>query len=88
MKTETVEVVDSFEPEILLYVEKGTDIIYEVQLFERFVLLRIATPSLQNGVQKMTHKAFERGYEEFIGDPEEARMVLENGIFELTTYRK
>lgn len=58
-------------PETLLFVEIGTDLIYECQLYENFVLFRSATPGFEDTLRKYDYPSFHRQFREFYGDPEE-----------------
>lgn len=54
---------------MILYKEKETDLLFEVQLFEDFVLLR---PALQSdGMEKLDLLEFSKRFDEFWGNPME-----------------
>lgn len=54
---------------MILYKEKETDLLYEVQLFEDFVLIR---PALQTeGLEKLDLIEFIKRFDEFWGNPTE-----------------
>lgn len=54
---------------MILYKEKETDLLYEVQLFEDFALVR---PALQDtGLDKLDLMEFIKRFDEFWGNPTE-----------------
>jgi hypothetical protein len=59
--------------EIRLYVERQSGIIYEVQLFDNFVLMRPATVGYESMLRKLSLATFSTSYEEFEGDPKTVR---------------
>ena len=59
-----------------IYVETATGIIYEVQFFETFCLVRPAAFHMFAGIQKMGHVEFSGRFVEYNGDIEEVRDYL------------
>lgn len=69
--------VSGYEPEISFYTEKGTRFIYEVQFFKDFVLVRPASPDFASALRQLSLAEFEEEFEEFWGDPQQVRDILE-----------
>lgn len=64
------------EPFIYYYVERLTGLMYEAQFFTGFVLVRSATPMFRAGsLQKMSSIAFDKTFEEYLGDPHFAKAI-------------
>lgn len=73
---ETPEGVDDVFPDI--YVETATNMLYEVHMFDTFVLARIASPNQYAGVRKLTHVEFSGEFHEYGGDPQAVKDYLRN----------
>lgn len=54
---------------ILYYVERDTSLLYEVQLFEKFVMLKPAGADIEKPVTRLPLRIFEKRFREFWGDP-------------------
>jgi hypothetical protein len=59
-----------------IFVETATSIIYEVQMFDTFCLVRPASPNMYGGIRKLSHVQFSGEFHEFGGDVEEVRDML------------
>ena len=77
-----------------LYVERASGFIFEVKLFEEFVMLRPATPGFERQVSRLSHGEFADRFDELLADPSPIWAMLaefdtppdENGI--ISTERK
>jgi hypothetical protein len=74
--TEEDEGIDDNDLFHEIYVETATGIIYEVQFFETFCLVRPAAFHMYAGIQKMGHVEFSGRFVEYSGDIEEVRDYL------------
>ena len=54
---------------MMIYTERDTSLLYEVQLFNEFVLVRPASPGFGDVVERLGHDEFMDRFEEFWGDP-------------------
>jgi hypothetical protein len=86
------EELDPEEPMLYLYVEKSTNYIYVVQMFDDFVLFRPATPGFETVVRKMTMVDFADKFEEFGGNYDEFNNFVRGHVpwdeQPLTVYRR
>lgn len=64
-------------PETTLYTEKATRLLYEVQFYDDFVLVRPASPFFYAAIAKMPYAEFENDYEEFAGDHGKVKKYIE-----------
>lgn len=53
---------------VLHYVDKNNQLIYEVQVLSDCVLVRPATPALYKMIERLTMEEFDNRFEEFYGD--------------------
>lgn len=58
------------------YVETSTKLIYEVKLFDRFAFVRPANPWFYTAIRKVDIKEFEEEFEQYLGDPDQMRQVV------------
>lgn len=67
--------VDETEDDLFreIYVETATGLLYEVQMFDTFCLVRIASPWMYPQIRKFNHVDFSGKFHEYAGDPEEVR---------------
>lgn len=72
------------EPNIVLYVERSTGLIYEAQLFTTCVIYRPATLGFQDVLKKVSHSEFVKEFDEFLGNPREFYAVREGQVETLT----
>lgn len=56
-----------------VYVETATGFLYEVQMFDTFCLVRLASPNMYAGIRKFSHVEFSGKFHEYTGDPDELR---------------
>lgn len=56
---------------VLLYVERTTNLIYEIQGFDDFVLARPVTRALASMIRKMSYNDLAREFTEYLGNPQE-----------------
>lgn len=63
-----------------LYTEKATSLIYEVQLFEDYALVKQATPGEENNLRQISLEEFGRDFDEFWGDPQQVFDFLRDGL--------
>lgn len=59
-----------------IFVETATGYIYEVQMFDTFCLVRIASPNMYGGIQKYSHVEFAGKFHEYAGDMEDLHDYL------------
>lgn len=64
------------EPEVLLCVEKDTRLLYEVQYFDGFALVRPASPAFRGLVEQVEYGKFIKLFEEYLGNPEDVQTLL------------
>jgi hypothetical protein len=69
----TVEEDDTDDLFREVYVETATGVIYEVQMFDSFCLVRPASPNMYGGIKKFNHVEFSGKFHEYGGDPDEVR---------------
>lgn len=72
----TERVYEDDEPESSFAVEKATDFIYEVKLFDDFALVRLAMPDHQPPVQRIDLLLYAELFDEYLGDVKELRSLL------------
>lgn len=63
----------------LLYVEKNTRLIFEVQFFPEFALVRPASPLLYRYIRRLSLVEFSGCFDEFDGDHQSVFDFLNNG---------
>jgi hypothetical protein len=51
-----------------LYIDKNTNLIYEVKLFEEYALVRPLDPSQRRNIKKLTHTEFSGAFDEYHGN--------------------
>ena len=61
-----------------IYVETSTNLIYEVQFFDTFALVRPASPNLYLAIRKVSIMDFAKEFHEFLGDAQQVRAFLDN----------
>lgn len=61
-----------------IYVETSTSLIYEVQMFSDFCLVRPASPQMYAGIRKLSMVQFSKEFHEYCGDHEAVRNYLRN----------
>jgi hypothetical protein len=59
-----------------VYVETATGYLYEVQFFDTFCLVRIASPNVYGEIRKMSHVDFSGRFHEFTGDVDDLHDFL------------
>lgn len=61
-----------------IYVETSSGMIFEVQMFDTFCLVRPASPNQYAGIRKLNLVEFSGEFHEYGGDPEAVRNYLRN----------
>jgi hypothetical protein len=85
----TREYEEDDEPEVFLCVERATHLIYEVQYFTQFVLVRPASPAFRGAINQIGYSDFTRDFDEYMGNPDEVHRILwGNGDEPLVSERK
>lgn len=64
------------EPDSCFYVEKISNLIYEVKLFEDYALIRPAHPEFSMNLERMDLLQFSKEFEEFTGDSQKIHEFL------------
>ena len=59
------------------YTERSTYLIYEVKLFDNYVIARPATPGFEQLLRKLSWNDFLTEFEEYQGDPYDLQAFLE-----------
>lgn len=77
------------QPDTSFYTEKTTRLIYEVQFFQDFALARPASPAFRSALRQLNFKEFTEEFEEFAGDPQIIRDLLngEDSLLESSNAR-
>jgi len=57
------------------YTERATTLLYEARLFGDFIIVRPATPGLQDAMRRLTYNEFLRDFDEYVGHPDEVRDI-------------
>lgn len=73
------DVDDLFDEEFNFYVEKSTSLIYEAKFFDKFIIVRPASPAFYTAIRKLTYPEFTNEFDEFWGDRTQIRNYL-NGV--------
>jgi hypothetical protein len=66
-----------------IYTEVATNMLYEVQMFSDFVLVRPASPSLYTAIRKLSVIDFSKEFREYYGDAEAVRETLRSSRADL-----
>lgn len=61
---------------MIVYTEKATSLLYKVQLFEDFVLVRPASPGFESVTEKLSLTEFADRFDEFWGDRAQLRKLM------------
>lgn len=62
-----------------LYVERDTSLLYEVQLFEDFAIVRPATPGFEQAMEKLNHADLGTRFDEYSGIQEQVYEHMSQG---------
>jgi len=79
---------DILEPESVFYVEKSSDLIYEVRFFTEFALVRPAHPHFTANLMRMDLITFAEQFDEFHGDAQVIKDFLWGGAIESIEVKK
>lgn len=79
-----------YEEELLpdIYTEKSTGLIYECKFFDKFVIVRPASPAFYLAIKKLSLVEFSKYFEEFGGDVSEVRNAIRGGSIDFIVERK
>jgi hypothetical protein len=68
------------KPEIIYYVEKGTEFVYECQVFDTYALARPATPEFYGMIRKIPRSDFNDWFEETLMSQQEIKDYMANSV--------
>jgi hypothetical protein len=80
------EIEDELLPDI--YTEIATGLIYECKFFDKFVIVRPASPAFYLAIRKFTLVEFSKFFEEYGGDVTEVRDAIRGGEIGFIVERK
>lgn len=81
---------DEAEDELLpdIYTEIATGLIYECKFFDKFVIVRPASPAFYLAIRKLSLADFSKYFDEFGGDVSEVRNAIRGGDVDFIVERK